>query len=80
MNFDGNIVEPFKVGISLGVTPLNDSEKSMQLIYYGIDQVLKEINKLGIPAEMQESIYEPEFIVDASNNCIITPKQNKTLK
>ena len=80
LKFNGKIIEPFKVGISLGVTPLDDTEKSMLLIYYGIDQVLKEMDRLGIPVIQLENIYEPEFIIDVSNNCIITSKQNKTLK
>lgn len=80
LKFNGKIVEPFKIGISLGATPLKDTEKSMQLIYYGMNQVIKEMNRLGIPVVQLETIYEPEFIIDALNNCIIRPKQNKTLK
>ena len=80
LKFNGKIVEPFKIGISLGVTPLKDTEKSMLLIYYGMDQVIKEMNRLGIPMVQLENIYEPEFIIDALNDRIISSKQNKTLR
>ena len=32
LKFKGKIVEPFKLGISLGVTPLKDTDRSMLLI------------------------------------------------
>lgn len=77
LKFNGKIVEPFKVGISLGVAPLKDTEKSMLLIHYGINQVLKEMNRLGIPVEQLKNIYESAFIIDASNNCIIRRTKQK---
>ena len=80
LKFKGKIVEPFKLGISLGVTPLKDTDRAMLLIYYGIAQVLKEMKQLGIPVVQLENIYEPEFIIDTVNNSIIRPIKNKTLK
>lgn len=80
LNYNGNITEPFKVGIALGVTPLDDNEKSMLLIYSGVEKLIKTANDLGIPVVQLDNIYEPEFIIDALNNHIIIPKQNKILK
>lgn len=80
LNYNGNIMEPFKIGIAFGVTPLDDTEKSMELIYSGIEELIKRLNHLGIPIVQLENIYEPEFIVDTLNNCIITPRKNKMLK
>ncbi len=77
LKFNGKIVEPFKIGISIGTNPLKDTEKSMLLIYYGMDKVIKEMNRLGIPVVQLENIYESEFIIDSLNNCIIKSKQNK---
>lgn len=80
MTYKGNIVEPFKIGIALGYIPLDNNEKSMALIYSGIEKLIKNLNYLGIPIIQLENIYEPAFIVDALNNCIITPIQNRALK
>ena len=81
LRYNGKIIEPFKIGISLGVTPLNDNERSMILIYKGIYQIINKLVNLGIPAIKLETIYEPELIVDALNNRIITPtKKEKTIK
>ncbi len=80
LNYNGSITEPFKIGIALGVMPPNNTEKSMVLIYSGVEELIKRLNHLRIPIVQLENIYEPEFIVDALNNCIITPKQNKMLK
>lgn len=74
LNYNGNIMEPFKIGIALGVTPLADTEKSMALIYNGVEELIKRLRDLGIPIVQLETIYESEFIVDTLNNCIITPK------
>jgi len=41
---------------------------------------MKELNYLGIPAIQLENINEPEFIIDALNNCIVVPKQKKISK
>ena len=75
LNFKGEIVEPFKIGIALGVTPLDDREKSMLLIYYELEEVIKKLHQLGIPVEYLENIYEPNFIIDANNSCLIKPKK-----
>lgn len=80
LNYNGNITEPFKIGIAFGATPPGDTEKSMVLIYSGVEELTKKLCHLGIPIVQLEDIYEPEFIVDALNNHIITPKQNKILK
>lgn len=77
LNYNGNINEPFKVGIAIGVTPLANNEKSMLLIYSGVQYLIKKLNKLGIPVVQLENIYEPELIIDTLNNQIITPKLNK---
>lgn len=80
LNYSGTIIEPFKIGIAFGVTPLDNNEKSMLLIYSGVEYLIKRLNDLGIPVVKLENIYEPEFIIDTLNNQIITPKPNKILK
>ena len=78
LKYSGTIVEPFKIGISLGETPLDDGEESMIAIYGSLDQTISKLNDLGIPIILLERIYEPEFIVDVENSCILTPiKTNK---
>ena len=79
-NFKGKIVEPFKIGLSYGVAPLKETEKAMILIYQDLHQVINKMNELGIPVVWLENITEPEFIIDAVNNCLIGPKQNETFK
>lgn len=80
VNYNGNITEPFKIGIAFGVTPLDDTEKPIILIYEGVEKLMKELNYSGIPAIQLENIDDPEFIVDTLNNCIVVPKQKKISK
>ena len=75
LSFKGNIVEPFKIGISLGFAPLDEHEDSMVLIYQGIYEVIKKLSVLGYPVTKLETIYEPEFILDSRDGNIITPKK-----
>lgn len=77
LKYEGNITEPFKIGIALGCAPLADTEKSMELIYRGVEEVIKELNYFDIPLIQQENIYESHFLIDSVNNCLITPKQDK---
>lgn len=80
LKYKGEINEPFKVGISLGTNPLDDNEKSMLLIYEGINEVIKKLTQLGIPVIQLENICKPELIIDASNNSIITPIKSKIVR
>lgn len=73
LKYSGEIKEPFKMGIALGSTPLNRNEKSMLLIYEGMDNTIKRLNLLNIPVVRVEDIYNPEFIIDSFNNNIILP-------
>ena len=79
LNYSGEITEPFKIGISYGVTPIAHTEKTMQLVLSGVEEVIKKLNEIGIPAVQLENIYEPEFIIDSLNNCLITPELSKAV-
>lgn len=80
LKYKGKIEEPFKIGISIGVTPLNKKEKSMLLIYKGINDIIKKLKFLNIPVIRMEDIYNSEFIIDSFNNNIIVPNEMKSKK
>lgn len=75
LKYQGEIIEPFKIGISFGVKPLNKDEKSMSLIYDGIDQTIKRLAYLNIPVIKTSDMNESEFIIDSLNSNIIIPKR-----
>ena len=78
LSFKGDITEPFKIGISLGITPLDDEEEAMVLINEGIDEVIKKLRILGYPIIKLKTIFEPEFILDSRDSKLITPNKNKS--
>lgn len=77
LNYKGVIKEPFKIGLSFGCLPLNDSEKSIILIYQGINDIIKKLNYLGIPVIMLEDIISPELILDSQTGNIMLPNNRK---
>lgn len=78
LNNKNIINEPFKIGIAIGCTPLNSSEKSITLINEGIKDVIKKLNCLGINAIQIENIYAPEFIIDSLNGDLILTSSKKS--
>lgn len=82
LKFKGTIYEPFKIGISIGSTPLDKNKKSMVLIYEGINNIIKKLNFLNIPVVKLDDIYNPEFIINSLDSNIIVPykQKNKILK
>lgn len=78
LNYKGIINEPFKIGIAIGCSPLDNNEKSIVLIYQGIKNVIKKINYLGIQSIQLQDIYAPEFILDSQTGDIILPNNEKT--
>lgn len=80
LKYRGRIVEQFKIGISLGVRPLNDNDKSMIVIYKGINEVIRKLKSLEIPVVSLTNIYESELIIDALNDCIIIPEKLKKIR
>lgn len=74
LKYKGEISEPFKIGISYGVTPLSKYEKSISLIYEGINRCIEILNSLNIPVIKLDDMYNPEFIIDSQNNNLIFPK------
>lgn len=77
LNYKGIIKESFKLGIAFGCSPLNSSEKSMILIYQGINDIIKKLNYLGIPVTILEDINAPELILDSQTGNIILPNNEK---
>ncbi len=77
LNYKGIIKEPFKIGIAIGCSPLNNSQKSMVLLYQGINDIIKNLNYLGIPVIKLEDIIVPELILDSQTGNIILPNNNK---
>ncbi len=77
LNYKGMIKEPFKIGIAIGCSPLNNSEKSMILIYQGINDIIKKLNYLGIPVIKLEDIVAPELILDSETGNIMLPNNEK---
>lgn len=73
-----NIInESFKIGIAIGCSPLDNSEKSITLINDGIKDVIKKLNYLGISVIQLENIYAPEFIIDSQNGVLILTSSTK---
>lgn len=77
LNYKGIIKESFKIGIAFGCSPLNSSEKSIILIYQGINEIIKKLNYLGIPVIILEDIATPELILDSQTGNIILPNKEK---
>ena len=80
LNYKGIIKEPFKIGITFGCSPLNNNEKSMILIYQGINDITKKLNCLGIPVIILEDISAPELILDSQTGNIIFPDKKTKVK
>ena len=80
LNYKGIIKEPFKIGITFGCSPLNNNEKSMILIYQGINDIIKKLNCLGIPVTILEDINAPELILDSQTGNIIFPDKKIKVK
>lgn len=80
LSYKGNIYEPFTIGISLGVIPLSNNEKTMVSIYNGTNETIDKLRKLNIPVKDLMVINEPEMIIDTIKNTIITPKKEKDNK
>lgn len=72
---NNEITKPFKIGISFGVPPLSKYEKSILLIYKGLEQIIIELTNQNIPGYLEEDLYEPDFIIDTPNKKLILPKQ-----
>lgn len=77
LHYKGIIKEPFKIGIAIGCSPLNNNEKSMTLIYQGINDIIRKLNYLGIPVIKLEDIVAPELILDSQTGDIILPNRDK---
>ena len=74
-----NIInEPYKIGIAIGCSPLDNSEKSIALISEGIKDIIKKLNYLGIKVIQLENIHAPEFIIDSQNSDLILTNFSKT--
>lgn len=80
LNYKEIIKEPFKVGIAYGCSPLNNKEKSIILIYQGINDIVKKLNCLGIPVIILEDINAPELILDSQTANIIFPNKKTKIK
>ena len=80
LSFKGNITEPFNIGIALGFAPLDDSAKSMQLIYNGVNEIITLLKAYGYPVNELDVITRPEFIVDPVNDMLITPMEQDDIK
>ena len=80
LNYKGIIKEPFKIGITFGCSPLNNNEKSIILIYQGINDITKKLNCLGIPVIILEDISAPELILDSQTGNIIFPDKKIKVK
>ena len=77
LNYKDVIKEPFKLGIAFGCSPLDNNEKTMILIYQGINNVIKKLNYLGIQVIRLEDINAPELILDSQTGNIILPNKKK---
>lgn len=65
------------IGISIGCVPLDKSEKTIELVYNGIDQLKEELQSQGVYVNLLADQHEMNFILDARFGEIITPTRNK---
>lgn len=71
-----NGISDVKVGLALGVAPLDKNHPTMKLIENGINSAIIELISCGIDVEKLEDIYAPEFIMDCGSGSFIFPKKN----
>lgn len=77
LKFKGAITEPFKIGISFGYNPLSKDHISIKLIEEELNKLIMKLSYLGIPAIKLDDINRPEFIIDANNNSMVFPNQER---
>ena len=73
-------IEPIKIGTAFGVNPLNEDYPTVRMIYDGIDELIEQLNKIGIKTEKLDRIYAPEFILDTESNEIILSGKRQNQK
>lgn len=66
-----------KVGISLGCISLGQNYPTMKMIYDAINNLINQLNLIGIEVEKLEDQVAPEFILDTTNGKIILPCDNQ---
>ena len=77
LSYKGNIYEPFKIGITLGIMPLDNNEKTMVSIYNGTKEAISILRSLNIPVTDLVVLNKPEMIIDTNKNTIIIPKKER---
>lgn len=69
--------EPIKIGISLGCAPLDKDYPTVKMIYDGVDNLINDLNSIGVEMFKLEDQYSSEFILDTEKVEIILPKKQK---
>lgn len=75
-----DIIEPIKIGISLGYRPLGKYVHNVLLIYKAIDNLIDRLTKMRISVIKLDEINAPEFILDNVNDKIILPSNKVKVK
>lgn len=73
-------LEPISIGISIGCTPLSEDYPTVKMIHKSIDNLIIELNSMGIEAEKLEDQYASEFILDTENREMILAKNSTKSK
>lgn len=74
------LLKTINIGIIIGCTPLDRDYPTIKMIYEGINNLIKDLNYMGIIVGNFEEQYVSEFILDPENGKIILSEQNKLNK